>query len=137
MDGADAGLAGGPGRAARLAAVATRSTCVLVHHGRRTGTPYEVTIWFVVEGETVYLATARRTRQWVRNVQVRPAVTIRVGGQTFDGTAERLHDPAAERRVMDLIAAKYWYLRPGVAVARLLGFDPRPDASFRVTLSGG
>jgi hypothetical protein len=26
-----------------------------------------VTIWFVVDGDTVYLATANASRQWVRN----------------------------------------------------------------------
>jgi len=31
---------------------------------------YQVTIWFMVEGETVYLATANRKRQWRRNVAV-------------------------------------------------------------------
>jgi len=31
---------------------------------------YEVTIWFMVEGEAVSLATANRKRQWPRNVAV-------------------------------------------------------------------
>ena len=45
----------------RLAQVANTATLRLMHHGRRSGTPYEVTIWFMVEGETVYLATANRS----------------------------------------------------------------------------
>jgi hypothetical protein len=47
----------------RLAAVADRSTLRLTHHGRRSGTPYAVTIWFMVERDTVYLVTANRARQ--------------------------------------------------------------------------
>ena len=56
----------------RLAQVANASTLHLTHYGRRSGTAYEVAIWFMVEGETVYLATANRKRQWPRNVAVRP-----------------------------------------------------------------
>jgi len=48
----------------RLAQVANASTLRLTHYGRRSGKPYEVTIWFMVEGETVYFATANRKRQW-------------------------------------------------------------------------
>jgi hypothetical protein len=45
----------------RLAGAANVSTLRLTHYGRRSGKPYEVTIWFMVEGETVYLATANRS----------------------------------------------------------------------------
>ena len=120
----------------RLARIADRSTCRLTHSGRKSGRPYQVTIWFVVDGDDLVVATARATRQWVRNVQARPEVTIDVGGERFSGTVERIREPAGERRVMDLVAAKYWYLRPFVALARLAGFDPTPDASFRVRLAG-
>ena len=119
----------------RLAAVSNRSTCKLTHHGRKSGKPYQVTIWFVVDGELVYLETANAKRQWVRNLQANPQISFEVGGHTFSGTSERVRDPAVERRVMDLVAAKYWYLRPFVAVARLIGYDPKPDAVFRVRLA--
>ena len=119
----------------RLAAVSGHSTCRLTHLGRKSGKRYEVTIWFMVEGETIYLATAKATRQWVRNVRRQPSVSLAVGGQTFSGTAERVRDAAGERHVMDLVVAKYWYLRPFVALAGLVGYDPKPDASFRVRLA--
>lgn len=119
----------------RLAAVSNRSTCKLTHRGRKSGKPYQVTIWFVVDGELVYLETANAERQWVRNLQANPQISFEVGGQTFSGTSERVRDPTVERRVMDLVVAKYWYLRPFVAVARLIGYDPKPDAVFRVRLA--
>jgi deazaflavin-dependent oxidoreductase (nitroreductase family) len=118
--------------AERLARVASRSTLRLTHHGRKSGTPYEVVIWFVVEGEQVFLGTASARRQWVKNVQRRPDVRLAVDGQTFTGTAERVGAPADVRHVTDLLAAKYWYLWPMLAIARLFGFDPAPDATFRV-----
>jgi deazaflavin-dependent oxidoreductase (nitroreductase family) len=119
----------------RLAAISGHSTCRLTHRGRNSGKPYQVTIWFEVDGDAVYLETANAKRQWVRNVQANPQVSFAVGGETFTGTSERVREAAEERRVTDLVAAKYWYLWPFVALARLLGYDPKPDASFRVRLA--
>jgi deazaflavin-dependent oxidoreductase (nitroreductase family) len=124
-----------PALADRLATISSRSTCRLTHRGRRSGKPYQVTIWFTVDGDTVYLATANASRQWVRNVKANPAVSFDVGGQTFSGAAEPVHDAAEERHVMDLVGAKYWYVAPIVALARFFGYDPMPDASFRVRLA--
>ena len=53
----------------RLKSVAARQTVALTHYGRKSGKPYDVTIWFVVDGDTVYIGTANVNRQWVRNVQ--------------------------------------------------------------------
>jgi deazaflavin-dependent oxidoreductase (nitroreductase family) len=119
----------------RLAALSRSSTCRLTHRGRRSGKPYQVVIWFMVDGDTVYLATANASRQWVRNLQASPSLSFEVGGETFTGTSERVRDAAEERHVMDLVVAKYWYLWPAVALARLVGYDPKPDASFRVRLA--
>ena len=118
--------------AGRLAQIASRSTLRLTHHGRKSGKPYEVVIWFMVEGEDVFLATMNAKRQWVRNVGRRPDVRLVADGETFTGTAERLAVEGDVRHVTDLLTAKYWYLWPLVAIARALGWDPTPDASFRV-----
>ena len=121
----------------RLARIAGRSTCRLTHRGRKSGRPYEVTIWFVVDGEDVYLATASAKRQWVRNVRRSPDVVMGVPGETFEGRVEPVVDPVAVRRITDLVVAKYWYLWPMVALGRLVGFDPTPDATFRMRVDGG
>lgn len=119
----------------RLARVAARQTCRLTHHGRKTGKAYQVTIWFMVEGERVYLATANAARQWVRNVRHDARVMLEMGGERFTGRVEALDEPEAIRHVMRLVAEKYWYLRPFLGIAQLLGLDPTPDASFVVRLS--
>ena len=121
----------------RLARVASHSTCRLTHHGRKTGKPYQVIVWFMVEGEQVYLATASAQRQWVRNVRRNPNVVLAMDGDTFAGRVEPIDDPAGARRVMDLLIAKYWYVRPFVVLARLVGYDPTSDASFRVRVVDG
>jgi deazaflavin-dependent oxidoreductase (nitroreductase family) len=117
----------------RLGHVANISTLRLTHHGRRSGKPYDVTIWFMVEGETVYLVTANRQRQWPRNVAVHPSVALQIGGETFAGTVDTITDPAAIEHATELMAAKYWYTRPYVWLARRLGWR-MSSAAFRVRL---
>ncbi|HUK89978.1 MAG TPA: hypothetical protein VLZ81_06225 [Blastocatellia bacterium] len=46
--------------------LAGRQTLKLTHYGRKSGKAYEVTIWFVAAGDTVYLATMNVNRQCVR-----------------------------------------------------------------------
>jgi hypothetical protein len=46
----------------RLRRVAGRQTTRLTHYGRRTGKPYEVTIWFAFDGEKFYISTANVKR---------------------------------------------------------------------------
>jgi len=117
----------------RLAVLADRSTLRLTHYGRRSGKPYEVTIWFMVEGETIFLVTANRERQWVRNVVANPAVVLRIGEESFSGNAAPVTAPAEVEHATDLMAAKYWYTRPYVWLARLLGWSTA-SATFRVRL---
>jgi deazaflavin-dependent oxidoreductase (nitroreductase family) len=52
----------------------------LTTSGRITGAPHEIEIWFAVEGETVYLLSGGGGRSdWVRNIMVSPAVSLRIG----------------------------------------------------------
>jgi deazaflavin-dependent oxidoreductase (nitroreductase family) len=115
----------------RLAPLANTSTLRLTHYGRKTGKPYEVTIWFMVEGETVYLPTANRKRQWPRNVLARPEVKLQIGNETFAGRVEEITDRSGIEHVTNLIAAKYWYTWPYVVLARLFGWQVS-SAVFRV-----
>ena len=39
------------GVTARLARIATKRTCRLAHRGRKSGRPFEVTIWFLVDAD--------------------------------------------------------------------------------------
>jgi deazaflavin-dependent oxidoreductase (nitroreductase family) len=126
-----------PALAARLARLGAHSTCRLTHYGRKSGKPYQVTLWFTVDGDTIWLSTARSSRQWVRNVQKNPRVELAIGGDTISGRVEQVHERDLGRRVMELVTTKYWYLRPFVGAIRLFGRDPIPDASFRVRIEDG
>src|ERR1051326_1982736 len=46
----------------RLGAVADRGTLRITTRGRKTGRPHTVTIWFVVDGRTIFLGTLHARR---------------------------------------------------------------------------
>ncbi len=104
----------------RLKTVAGRQTLRLTHYGRKTGKPYQVTIWFIVEGEKVWLATANKNRQWVKNVQKTPHVILKIGDETFEGEARFLTDPRERDRVLAMVRRKYWMFLPFMALGALL-----------------
>jgi deazaflavin-dependent oxidoreductase (nitroreductase family) len=119
--------------AKRLARVADTSTLRLTHYGRKSGKPYEVTIWFLVEGDTVFLVTSNVQRQWTRNVQKRSKVSLHIDGETFEGTASRITAVAERAHVNELVGQKYWYVRPLLWLVETFGL-PDHGGAFRVRL---
>jgi len=116
---------------------AGRQTLNLTHYGRKTGKPYNVTIWFIVNGDKIYLATANRNRQWVRNVQKTPEIKLLIGGETFDAQARFITDRAEHERVLAMVHRKYWMFLPIMLTGRILmnlGLIPNNTGSFEVTL---
>jgi deazaflavin-dependent oxidoreductase (nitroreductase family) len=86
----------------------------LTTQGRRSGRPHTVEIWFALhEGRFWLIAGGGDAADWVRNLQAQPAVRFRVGGTTFDATAETVPDEAASRVPRRLLAAKYQHWREG------------------------
>ena len=114
----------------RLERVARGSRCRLTHYGRKTGLPHQVTVWFLVDGAVVYLVTADRRRQWVRNVLARPRVELRTGGETFRGEVEPVTGAEETTRVIELLKRTSWLARP------YLWLKGAPDGVFRVRLHG-
>jgi deazaflavin-dependent oxidoreductase (nitroreductase family) len=104
----------------RLKRVGGKQTLNLTHCGRKTGKFHDVTIWFAVDGDRVYVGTANVNRQWVRNVQKTPRVKLSIGGETFNGTARFLTDRAEHERAMAAIRRKYWKYRPLIALGQVL-----------------
>ena len=124
---------------ARLRRVAGKQTTRLTHYGRKTGKPHEVTIWFVLDGDKLYIGTANVNRQWVRNVQKTPKIKLSMGDESFSGTVRFLTDRAEHERVMTAIRRKYWMFRPILEIGRILsakGLMRDNAGSFEVTLLG-
>jgi deazaflavin-dependent oxidoreductase (nitroreductase family) len=115
---------------------AHRQTLVLTHYGRKTGKPYNVTIWFIVNGERIFLATANQNRQWVRNVQKTSRVKLTIAGETFDADARFIKDPAEHERVLALVRQKYWMFLPVMITGRILmalRLIPDKTGSFEIS----
>jgi deazaflavin-dependent oxidoreductase (nitroreductase family) len=123
---------------ARLKAVTGRQTLTLTHYGRKSEKPYDVTIWFAVEGDKVYIGTANVNRQWVRNVQKTPRIRLAVGGERFEGEARFLAERAERERAMAAIRRKYWMYRPLIALGQILtaiGVMRDKTGAFEVVLA--
>lgn len=57
-----------------------RKEILLSVQGRRSGRTFTFPIWFVVQGETLWLLPVRGKRtQWYKNIQINPTVEIRSG----------------------------------------------------------
>ncbi len=94
--------------ASELGDLAGERYCYLTTTGRSSGRPREIEIWFHLEGSTLYmLAEGRGRANWVRNLRADPAVSVRLGDQTFPGTARIVEDDEEEILARRALPAKY------------------------------
>ncbi len=122
----------------RMRRAGDRQTLKLTHYGRKTGNPYEVVIWYLVEGDQLYLVSANANRNWVRNVKSRPDISLRIGDEVFNGKVRVITDPKEREKVSALVERKYWYVLPMLRLARFLssmGVLRDNSAAFEVILS--
>ena len=94
-----------------------RWNCRLTVTGRRSGKPRSVTIWFVLDGSTLYLTGGAEVPQWCRNLRAHPAVEIEIGGTKLRGVARVVEDPSEADAVRDRFVKKYLLAR----ISRLFG----------------
>ena len=104
----------------RLKKISGGQTLVLTHQGRKTGKQYDVVIWFMVEGDRMFLVTANVNRQWVRNVIANPRVKLKASGENFSGSLRRITDGAEREHAATLMQTKYWYVLPVLLAGRFL-----------------
>ena len=122
----------------RLRRAGDRQTLKLTHYGRKTGKAYEVVIWYLVGDDKLYLVSANANRNWVRNVKVRPAISLRIADDVFNGNVRVITDPDEREKVNALVERKYWFVIPMLRLARLLnsiGIVSDNSAAFEVLLS--
>ena len=127
-----------PNSIERLHRAGDRQTLKLTHYGRKTGKPYEVVIWYLVDGDKLYLVSANANRNWVRNVKSRPDISLRIGDEVFNGKVRVITDPEEREKVSALVERKYWYVLPMLRLARFLssmGVLADNSAAFEVVLS--
>lgn len=98
-----------PAVATTLAKVRDQSEVQLTTIGRKSGKPHRVPVWFVVDGERLYLNTLDPDRDWVRNAKKTPDVGLDFGGGVV--LAGRLHtvtDPSLDEQIRKAFRDKYW-----------------------------
>ena len=93
--------------------------------GRRTKKAYSTTVWFIHEGDKIYLLPVSGSdTNWYRNVLKDPNMTLTVAGKAVKVKAKPITEPERVQRVIGLFAEKYggmseikrWYSKLDVAV---------------------
>jgi deazaflavin-dependent oxidoreductase (nitroreductase family) len=91
-----------------LAQLCGEEFCYLTTTGRVSSRPHEIEIWFAVSGTMVYFMSGGGERSdWVKNLRHDPQVMVRIGGDTFSGTAREVRDSAEDALARRLLADKY------------------------------
>ena len=76
--------------------------------GRKSGRTISNPIWFVVEGDTLYLLPVKGSdTQWYQNVLKNPAMRIQVGGAETEATVTPLTDAKQVSAVVERFRQKY------------------------------
>ena len=91
-----------------------------------------------MDNDRFYVGSANVQRQWVRNVQKTPKITLSIGGETFEGNARFVTDRAEYERALAAIRRKYRMFRPFIGLGRVLtamALLTDKTGSFEVTLT--
>jgi len=76
--------------------------------GRRSGQTISIPVWFVLEGEKLYLLPVQGSdTQWYKNVLKNPAIRIDARGAEAELRAEPITDSAAVKSVVEKFREKY------------------------------
>jgi deazaflavin-dependent oxidoreductase (nitroreductase family) len=88
--------------------------CYLTTTGRKSGLKRMIEIWFGLEGDNLYLLSgAGDSAQWVKNLMADDRVAVRLGKQTYPGTARLVEDKEEDAKARRLLATKYQGWEPG------------------------
>jgi hypothetical protein len=76
--------------------------------GRKTGREISIPVWFVQEGDRIYLLPVSGTdSDWFKNVLKEPTIRLAAGDTQVIARAKPTEDPAGAARVVDMFRAKY------------------------------
>lgn len=98
---------------------ARQSTLKLTHFGRKSGKPFDVTIWFCEIDGGLWIGSLDVERNWVRNLRAAGKARVDFGSGAIDVRAEFVEGEADRNRYRDAVAAKYPIL------SRLIGLMVR------------
>ena len=104
---------------ALLEQLADEEYCYVTSIGRVSGRPHEIEIWFGIDDGVIYLLSGGgENSDWVKNMRVNPAVTLRIGKNLFTGKARFELDAREDSHARHILAAKYQGWRQGRPLSR-------------------
>ena len=76
--------------------------------GRKSGRPISIPVWFVLEGEKLYLLPVQGSdTQWYKNALKNPSIRIDAGGEKAELKVTPITDPKQVASVVEKFRAKY------------------------------
>jgi len=88
--------------------IAKASEITISVTGRKTGRTISNPIWFVLDGDTLYLLPVKGSdTQWYKNVLKKPSVRVSAGGAEAEVKAVPVTDAAEVSSVVNKFRAKY------------------------------
>ena len=76
--------------------------------GRTSGREISIPVWFVREGDTIYLVPVNGTdSDWFKNVRRRPTIRLSEGSAHLSAHAIPITDPAKVEEILDKFRARY------------------------------
>jgi deazaflavin-dependent oxidoreductase (nitroreductase family) len=76
--------------------------------GRRSGRNISIPVWFVLQGEVLWLLPVQGSRtEWYRNLLVNPMIAIRAGRTRRTVEARTVDDPQTVKKVIEWFQEKY------------------------------
>ena len=76
--------------------------------GRKTGKPTTRPVWFVLEGNTLYLLPVKGSdTEWYKNVLKNPTIRVEAEGAQAELKATPITDPAGVKAVVEKFRQKY------------------------------
>jgi deazaflavin-dependent oxidoreductase (nitroreductase family) len=97
--------------------------------GRKSGREVSVPVWFVREGDKLYLVPVNGAdSDWYKNVLKVPTIHLAVGGAEFTGRAAPVTGAASVSQIVDAFRAKY-------GAQSVAQYYPKPDVAVEIPLS--
>lgn len=107
---------------------ATREIQITVT-GRKTGRPITLPVWFVRDGDRLYLMPVQGSgTSWYKNVPKEPTIRVATGDAQVTARATPVTDPARVEGIVDMFRAKY-------GAQNVAAYYPRHDVAVEVPLT--
>jgi deazaflavin-dependent oxidoreductase (nitroreductase family) len=97
--------------------------------GRKSGREISIPVWFVREGEKLYLVPVNGSdSDWYKNVLKVPTIRLAAGRAQLSARAAPIPDPAEVSEILDKFRAKY-------GARDVAAYYPKQDAAVDVRLA--